>query len=199
MTDTDSMTTRLTLEEKRQLLRIARESIFYTISRSAPLSVDDDTLTNQLRKKAGAFVSLHIEDQLRGCIGSIYDHEALYKTVLDMAVKAATHDPRFPALSATEIPHTEIEISILSPLKPIDSADVVVGHHGLLLAHGSRRGLLLPQVPVQYGWTRIQFLDALSRKAGLAPSAWRADEAQLQAFTADVFSDGSLDDEHGEE
>jgi len=194
MPDTESTPTTLSLDEKRHLLRIARESIFHTISRSSPLKLDESTLPETFLVKSGAFVSLHIDEDLRGCIGSIYDHDALYRTVLDMATQAATGDPRFPALSLTELPHTEIEISVLSPLAPIAPNDIELGRHGLLLAQGSRRGLLLPQVPAQYGWSRKDFLEALSRKAGLEATGWKARETQLLAFTAEVFSDESVDE-----
>lgn len=185
----------LSLEEKKALLLLARESILHRLSRSADLPIDEQTLSPQLKKKSGAFISLHIDGELRGCIGSIYDQDPLYETVAKISVEAASRDDRFPALVATELPHTEIEISILSPLEPIAAKDVTVGTHGLLIAVGSRRGVLLPQVPVQYGWDRDTFLKELCRKAGADEDAWKDGKSRLFAFTAQVFSDESVDAE----
>ena len=138
---------------------------------------------------AGAFVSLHVDGELRGCIGSLYADRPLGQTVAEMATAAATEDPRFDALRAAELRHTDIEVSVLTPFEPIRPEDVVVGRHGLYIVRGPRRGVLLPQVPVQYGWDRETFLAQVCRKAGLPTDAWRDPETLLLGFEAQVFSD----------
>ncbi len=181
---------RLTLAQQRALLAIARAAIARKLGRTSGLAprVDDDAL----RAPRGAFVTLLRDGQLRGCIGSLYASGPLDETVADVAVQAATEDPRFNPLGATELRQTELEVSVLTPMTPIAPEHVEVGVHGLMVARGRRRGVLLPQVPVQYGWDRERFLAETCRKAGLPADAWRDGETQLLAFTAQVFSDGSV-------
>jgi AmmeMemoRadiSam system protein A len=112
----------------------------------------------------------------------------LYRTVAEAARAAAFDDPRFQPVTPEEAPNLKVEISVLSALQPIVPEDVVVGKHGLVVIQGSRRGLLLPQVPVEWGWDRETFLSQTSVKAGLTPDAWRQG-AELQAFTAEVFGE----------
>ena len=108
--------------------------------------------------------------------------------VQECAVAAATEDPRFPPVSPDELSSLRVEISVLTPLVLIRPEEVEVGRHGLMIAQGRRRGLLLPQVPVEWGWDRETFLDQTCVKAGLPPSAWRHG-ATLWAFTAEVFGE----------
>lgn len=113
----------------------------------------------------------------------------LYRVVQEMAVSAATSDPRFPPLTAEELSQIRIEISILSPLRRItDPQQIEVGTHGLMIFKDGRQGVLLPQVPVEQGWNREQFLQGLCQKAGLPASCWR-EGATLYAFTASVFGE----------
>jgi len=112
----------------------------------------------------------------------------LFKVVQECAVAAATEDPRFPPVSPGELPSLRVEVSVLTPLAPILPEEVEIGRHGLMVSQGGRRGLLLPQVPVEWGWDRETFLDQACVKAGLPPSAWRHG-ATLQAFTAEVFGE----------
>jgi len=112
----------------------------------------------------------------------------LYRAVADAALGAAFNDPRFKPVSRREMADLEFEISVLSPLRPVKNVrEVVVGRDGLLIVAGSRAGLLLPQVPIEFGWTREQFLTAVCRKAGLAANAWRDPGTRLYKFTAEVF------------
>ena len=136
----------------------------------------------------GAFTTLHLRGRLRGCIGYVIPTHSLYRTVAETAQAAAFDDPRFPPVTAEEAPHLKVEISVLSPLQPIRPEEVVTGVHGLIVSKGGRRGLLLPQVPVEWGWDRETFLSQTCRKAGLPPDAWRQD-IDLQAFTAEVFGE----------
>lgn len=195
MAGTDSTDIALNLQEKLELLSVARRAILHRLTHSASPPIGEDDVSENLRLLSGAFVSLHIEEELRGCIGSIYAEEPLFRIVGQMAIQAATEDPRFPPLTNSELPRTDIEVSVLSELKPIAAADVEVGVHGLFLSRGSRRGLLLPQVPGQYGWNRKHYLGQLCLKAGLPDRAWADPESRLLMFTADVFSDSSLYDD----
>ena len=136
----------------------------------------------------GAFTTLHLNGKLRGCIGYVVPTHSLYRTVAETARAAAFDDPRFSPVTADEAADLEIEISVLSPLRPIRPEEIVVGRHGLVIRKGFRRGLLLPQVPVEWGWDRETFLAQTCKKAGLALDAWEQG-AEIQAFTAEVFGD----------
>ena len=106
-----------------------------------------------------------------------------------MVVASAVDDPRFPAVTAEEVPNLHIEISALTPLRPITPEEVVVGRHGLMIIRGNYSGLLLPQVPIEQGWNRTEFLDGLCWKAGLPRNAWMSHQAQLYGFEADVWGE----------
>jgi AmmeMemoRadiSam system protein A len=110
--------------------------------------------------------------------------------VEEVAEKAAFEDPRFPPLTPGEVPGVRLEISVLSPLQRVtDVAEIQVGVHGILLALGRCRGLLLPQVATEYGWDRVKFLESTSRKAGLAGDAWRTPAAEIYIFTAEIVEE----------
>lgn len=141
-----------------------------------------------LAAPGAAFVTLTKNGRLRGCIGYTQAVAPLFKVVQECAVAAATEDPRFPPVSPKELPSLRVEISVLTPLFPIRPEEVEIGKHGLMVAQGRMRGLLLPQVPVEWGWDRETFLDQTCVKAGLPPSAWRHG-ATLRAFTAEVFGE----------
>lgn len=144
----------------------------------------------QLHEPSAAFVTLYQQGHLRGCVGSVQRRKALYLTVADCAVSAALHDPRFAPVTASELPQLRIEISVLSPLFPIQPEEVKLGEHGLLVTQGFRRGLLLPRLALEYGWNRERFLEETCAKAGLARDAWKKG-ARLEAFTAFVFSEAA--------
>ena len=142
----------------------------------------------KLAAPGAAFVTLTKNGRLRGCIGYTEAVAPLFKVVQECAVAAATEDPRFPPVSSNELSSLRVEISVLTPLVPIRPEEVEVGRHGLMVAQGRMRGLLLPQVAVESGWDRETFLDQTCVKAGLSPSAWRHG-ATLRAFTAEVFGE----------
>lgn len=171
--------------ERRFLLRLAHQSIEAALEEHG---LDLAAPSEHLAEQRGAFTTLHLGGKLRGCIGYVFATQPLYATVAETARAAAFDDPRFQPVSREEAPELKIEISVLSPLKPVLPDDVVVGKHGLVVMQGSRRGLLLPQVPVEWGWDRETFLSQTCLKAGLAPDAWRRG-AELQAFTAEVFGE----------
>ena len=141
----------------------------------------------------GAFVTLHSHGNLRGCIGNMVGSKPIYLTVRDMAVEAAVGDPRFPAVEASELEDIEIEISALSPLERVDSADKIqLGIHGVIVKKGFRSGVFLPQVATETGWSKEEFLSQLcAQKAGLSPDAWKDKSTELYVFTAEVFSEKS--------
>ncbi len=141
-----------------------------------------------LREKRGAFVTLKKNGELRGCIGYIEAYKPLYQTIREMALAAAFNDPRFPELGVREWPEIEVELSVLTPLREIDDPDIVeVGKHGLLIRHANSSGILLPQVAVEYGWSREEFLAHTCNKAGLAADCWRRSGTRLYIFSADIF------------
>jgi AmmeMemoRadiSam system protein A len=171
--------------ERTLLLKLAHESIESVLLGN---SVSLEPPTPHLAEPRGAFTTLHIESKLRGCVGYVVPLYPLHKTIAETAAAAAFQDDRFPPVTKAEAPLLQIEISILSPLKPISPEDVVLGKHGLVISRGSFRGLLLPQVPLEWGWDREAYISQTCRKAGLPPDAWRMG-ATLEAFTAEVFSD----------
>jgi AmmeMemoRadiSam system protein A len=141
-----------------------------------------------LRAPAGAFVTLHSQGRLRGCIGSLLPREPLYATVSHMARAAAFQDPRFPPLRQEEWPGVSVEISVLSPpTRCPDPKLIEIGRHGLVLVRLGRSGVFLPQVPVEQGWDRKRYLEGLCGKAGLPPGSWKQPDAELYWFEAFVF------------
>ena len=139
--------------------------------------------------RAGAFVTLRIGGDLRGCIGYPHAELPLVEVVQRCAVSAAIADPRFPALQAAEFGDVSLEISVLGPLEPVgDISEVTAGRHGLVVEHEGRRGLLLPQVATEWGWDAEEFASQTCVKAGLPRDAWR-NGAQLYKFEAEVFGE----------
>lgn len=147
--------------------------------------------TEHLGQRRGAFTTLHIEGELRGCVGYVVDAYPLWRTVAETAIAAAFYDTRFYPVTAEEAPRLQVEISVLSPAKPIRPEEVEVGRHGLIISHKGQRGLLLPQVPIEHGWNCEMFLAQTCLKAGLPVSAWQ-NGAQLEGFTAEVFSEAEV-------
>jgi AmmeMemoRadiSam system protein A len=176
----------LTEAHQQTLLRMAREALVGYLELAEIPQVPEPE--EALRQHCGAFVTLRKGKGLRGCIGVTEADKPLYLTVRECAVWAALHDPRFPPVMKREVGGLNLEISVLSPLTDIAPDDIEVGRHGLMISRGGRRGLLLPQVAVQWNWKREQFLEETCRKAGLPPDAWRQG-ARIQAFTAQVFEE----------
>lgn len=181
----------LNKKEKLILLEIARESIKSAILGIKPgISTINDVILNE---KCGAFVTITINDRLRGCIGNIRAANPLWETVKIMAKEAALNDPRFYPLNAADIKNIRIEISVLSPFKLINNLDEIkVGRHGLFIKKGFYQGLLLPQVAADYKWDRTQFLKETCHKAGLYENAWQDKNCEIYIFSATVFSEDEL-------
>lgn len=177
-------------DERRALLELARQAIVEAVHHGRRPEVS--LSTPLLAQPAGAFVSLHRQGRLRGCIGQVEPVEPLVGTVVRCAVAAALEDPRFEPVHAEEIADLEIEISILSRPAPIQPGAIEVGKHGLLVTRARMRGLLLPQVATQYQWSPGRFLEEACRKAGLERDAWRDPATRLEAFTAEVFSEAEF-------
>jgi AmmeMemoRadiSam system protein A len=180
----------LTEAQRAELLKLARATITENLrSGSLPAYQSGDPA---LTRHAGVFVTLMENGELRGCIGRTQaDDTPLYRTVQEMAVASATSDWRFPPLAPDELSRVSIEISILSPMRRIaDVQEIVVGTHGVMLVEAGQRGVFLPQVPVEQGWNRDQYLENLCLKAGLPTTCMSANPG-LYTFTALVFGEES--------
>jgi AmmeMemoRadiSam system protein A len=177
-----------TPEQRVELLSIARRAIrerVYGRTGARPAPSDP-----ALCAPGAAFVTLTHGGALRGCIGYVHAIRPLAEAIAHCAASAATGDPRFPPVTARDLPNLHIELSILSPLSPADDPrQIQVGVHGLHISKAGRHGLLLPQVASELGWDRETFLRQVCAKAGLPPDAW-CQGADLQVFTVERIEDG---------
>jgi AmmeMemoRadiSam system protein A len=174
-------------EERALLLRLAHDSISSALLQR---EISLDPPTPHFAEPRGVFTSLYLSGELRGCVGYILPTSSVFRAVAETARAAAFDDNRFRPVTPEEAPHLEVELSILSPAKAISAEEIIVGRHGLLISWRGRRGLLLPQVPVERAWDRKTFLEQTCRKAGLPPDAWQKG-ASIEAFIAEVFGESS--------
>ena len=175
----------LSSQEKEDLLRLARMAVERFVNGKEVINYTAQN-PNFLSKK-GAFVTLKKQGRLRGCIGFTEPVLPLYETIIRASIYASTQDPRFPPVSPEELKDLEVEISVLTPLEKIDNPRLIqVGKHGLIISKNGKKGLLLPQVPVENNWSREQFLRHTCLKAGLPEDAWQKG-AELYVFEAIVF------------
>jgi len=177
----------LTEQQRRDLLAAARRSVEHRVG----VTADAPAVPDDLPEASGVFVTIKNAGRLRGCLGVIDGVASLGAEVVRCAADAATSDPRFPPLDPSELAHLDVEVSVLGPLERIDPLSpeaITVGRHGLVIEQGHRRGLLLPQVATEWGWTREEFLRHTCKKANLPPDAWRSG-AQVYRFDAEVFGD----------
>jgi len=171
------------------LLQIARSSIAAVLD-GRPPQLDESAIDETLRKPSGAFVTLKTKtEDLRGCIGSIHPIAPLFQAVSMSAVSAAFRDPRFHPLQKHEFELIVMEISVMGPIVPCATDDIVVGRDGLIITHGRNAGLLLPQVAIEYSWTREEFLQHTCIKAGLPPDTWQKSACRIEKFEAEVFGE----------
>ena len=178
----------LTNDDKELLLNSARQSIFAVFKNFSKPEIDYAT-NPVLKQITGAFVTLKIEDELRGCIGYVIASVPLFETVCEAAQCAAFQDPRFSPLTIEEFEKINIEVSVLSSFEPIASYDEIeTGKHGLLLDEGGR-AVLLPQVAIENDFDRAQFLTALCHKAGLHEEYWKERFLKIKVCNAMVFSE----------
>lgn len=186
----NSAETQLTQTQQRALLQLARNAMAAYLAGLPKPAADGPELK---LAHAGAFVSLHLGEQLRGCIGYVDDSRALPKALAETAIAAASRDPRFAPLTLEELEQVNIEISLLSPLHQAASpAEIILGRHGVMIKLGAHNGLLLPQVARRRNWEVEFFLEQVCRKADLPAAAWKDPEAAIFIFTADVFSEPQL-------
>lgn len=173
--------------QKKILLKIARDSIKEYLKNKKLLTprVDDPTL----KEKRGVFVTLKVGGELRGCIGYPLPYKPLYSAVAELAIESATSDPRFSPVQLDELEKIEIEISVLTIPKPVSSyKEIEIGRHGIIVSKGPFRGLLLPQVPVEYEWDLEEYLTHGCMKAGLPADEWKKG-VEIEVFEAEVFSE----------
>jgi MEMO1 family protein len=182
----------LSSKDKKELLRIARSTIEQYIRSGKNMEIDASRYSDQLKTPSGAFVTLKEDGVLRGCIGRFTAEEPLYEVIRQMAIASSTQDNRFPAVEPKEISSLEIEISVLSPMKKINSIDeIVLGKHGIYIRKGYLSGTFLPQVATETGWSKEEFLGHCARdKAGIGWNGWK--DADIYIYEAVVFSEGDL-------
>jgi AmmeMemoRadiSam system protein A len=175
-------------EERVLLLKVAHEAIESAVNGR---KISFDPPSPHLAEPRGAFTTLYLSGQLRGCVGYVLPILPVYRAVAETARAAAEEDSRFEPVRPEEAAQLEISLSILSLLQPVAAEQVEIGRHGLVVTMAGRRGLLLPQVPVEHHWDRITFLEQTCRKAGLPMDAWQRG-ATLESFTAEVFGDAEF-------
>ena len=186
-------------EEGKFLIHLARNTVQTYLETGKTLKTPADT-PKKLFEKCGVFVTIntvkHGEHELRGCIGYPYPTNPLVEATIDAAVSSATSDPRFYPLQAEELERVVFEVSVLTPPEPVQVANpkeyvksIKVGEHGLIVEKGPYKGLLLPQVPVEWGWREEEFLCQCCVKAELAPDSWLTKGAKIYRFSAIVFEE----------
>jgi AmmeMemoRadiSam system protein A len=149
--------------------------------------IDDPYLQS---RHYGAFVSLHKQEELRGCIGNCAPNAPLFEIVAEMTEAAASRDPRVEPVSQKELNQIRIDITVLSPLESVhDPLALEIGRHGLYIASGGKRGVLLPQVAIQYGWSIKTFLEQTCLKAGLRKNAWKKSDIEVSGFTVLIIGE----------
>lgn len=176
-------------DSQQRLIGLSRRTLqsFVRGEHGPALDIEDPYL---LTSDYGAFVSLHKGQELRGCVGTCFPTQPLHQTVVAMTVAAASRDYRVIPVKENELAEIRIDISVLSPLEPVeDPLSLEVGRHGLMVVRGRRQGVFLPQVATQYGWDMETFLSQLCLKAGLAREAWRLSDTRISSFTALVIGE----------
>ena len=187
----------VTLEEGALLVRLARRAVERFLETGERIRAPQD-IPEKLRRPGAAFVTIEVfvdegHRDLRGCIGYTEPVKPLVDTVIDVAIEAAVHDPRFPPMTPGETGMVTFEVSVLSEKEPLPSdpsrrpESIVIGRHGLIVERGAYRGLLLPQVPVEYGWDEETFLAETCVKAGLHPTCWLDPDTRFYRYEARIF------------
>jgi len=187
--ESDDMDKILNDQQRKELLKLARDTIVLYLKQGKTL--EPEITDPKLKEVMGVFVTLHHNQQLRGCIGNIVGTQPLYAGVRDMAISAATKDPRFRPVTRNELKDIDIEISVLSPLEKIsDPEKIIAGEHGVVVRDTFRSGVYLPQVATETGWNREEFMNSLcGQKAGMAADAWKKGECDIYIFSAEVFGE----------
>lgn len=182
---------KLDLESGKKAIKLARRSI-----ESEFKDVNEEiSFSETFSQERGVFVTLHEEDELRGCIGRPYPTQELKKGIMEAAKDAAFNDPRFPSLNENELDYITVELTILTEPEKIRGKPkqrkekIEIGKHGLIAQSGPRKGLLLPQVPVDNQWSQIDFLSNTCLKAGLKSDAWLDEEVDFYKFQGQIFKE----------
>jgi AmmeMemoRadiSam system protein A/AmmeMemoRadiSam system protein B len=183
----------LTKKDKRDLLNIARATVEDYVNLGRITNLVTSGYSDNLKKRSGAFVTLNKNHNLRGCIGRFVSDEPIYKVVQEMAIAAATQDYRFKPVDAQELSEIEIEVSILTPLRKVSSLDEIeLGRDGIYIVKGNHNGTFLPQVALETGWTKEEFLGHCARdKAGIGWDGWK--DAEIYIYQAIVFSEADIE------
>jgi AmmeMemoRadiSam system protein A len=184
--------TMLTARDRTVLLHAARDALRAALSASEPQVLPEES-RGVLGREGASFVTWRRNGDLRGCVGTLEAREPLSQNVRRMAVMAALHDGRFPPIEASELEALDAHVNVLGPPTPIDPAAIEIGRHGLLIERGPVRGVLLPEVASERGWTPERLIAETCHKAGLAGDAWRDPDTQLYGFETDSFG---TDDSH---
>jgi AmmeMemoRadiSam system protein A len=184
----------LNREQQIKLLKLARKTIAaYFYEENSTENSMKDFSDEIFKEMCGAFVTIHINRRLRGCIGNIKGVKNIPETVMEMSSASAFRDPRFPPLSREEFANIDLEISIMSPIEEVrDISEIVIGRDGLIISNGLRSGLLLPQVATEQNWDLNQFLENTCYKAGLPGDAWQWKDTSIEKFSAQVFGEIDL-------
>jgi len=182
-------------KDKKALLQIARESVESAVKGISKDQTQAELFSPELKRKNGAFVTLRTRGTLRGCIGRMISDAPLHKLISEMAVSAATDDPRFNKIQPSELDDLEIDISVLSPLQlAVNPLDFELGRHGIYIKKDSTNGCFLPQVATDTGWSKEEFLtQCCSTKAGLSPDAWKKGDVDVYIFTSEIISEKDVD------
>ena len=191
----------LTLEEGKLLVSLARKAVETYLKTGETIKPPED-IPEKLKEKCGVFVTINTvrndHRELRGCIGYPYPTDPLVNAVIDSAISSATRDPRFPPMSHDELDHTVFEVSVLTPPelikveKPSEyPSKIKIGRDGLIVERGFFKGLLLPQVPVEWHWDEEEFLCQCCIKAGLPPDCWLLKGTKIYRFQAIIFEEVS--------
>jgi uncharacterized protein (TIGR00296 family) len=190
---------KLTTEEGKLLVRLARKAVEEHLKKDEVIGIPKD-IPQELSEPCGVFVTLnslrHGKRELRGCIGFPYATTPLARAVIESAINSATQDPRFPPVSFEELNQIVFEVSVLTPPQPINvekpqdySSEIRVGQDGLVVEKSHYKGLLLPQVPVEWNWDAEEFLCHCCLKAGLPPDCWLTKGIKIYKFQAIVFEE----------
>ena len=181
------------------LVKLARKTVDEYVTQKRKTTPPKDT-PEHLKEKSGVFVTLNSTTEnrvsLRGCIGRPYPSQPLVEAVIDSAIDSAVNDPRFPSVTPRELDNIIVDLSVLTPPRKIEYSKpeellnlVKVGRDGLIAAQGMWRGLLLPQVPVDWKWNTLEYLEHTCNKAGLPVDAWKDPETEFMSFQAVIFGE----------
>lgn len=199
------MSFELTDDDGKFLVKLARDTVETFLKTGCTLKVSKD-VPQKFYRKCGVFVTINVFDKgekaLRGCIGYPYPTSSLVEAVCDSAINAATKDPRFPSMTFDELDKCVFEVSVLTPPELIQVGNpkeyiryIKVGRDGLIVEKGYNRGLLLPQVPVEWQWGVEEFLCQCCMKAGLSPDSWLAMGTKVYKFAAIIFEEQAVNGE----